>query len=546
MMRARPFQRAAALFRFLACLSVWGILASLSFSSLLLSRSWAAESHFYRGNEAEPETLDPQKSSTLSEAHILRDLFEGLLIQDAAGALQPGVASSWTISADGKTYVFTLRPEARWSNGAPVTADDFVFSLRRLVDPATAAEYANILYPVHNAEAVNTGKMPPRELGVRALDPHRLEIVLGAPTPYFLELLTHQTTAPVNRENVTAYGNSFTRPGGLVSNGAYVLTENVPGSHIRLRKNAAYYDAAKVAIDIVDYVLVKDLAAGVRRFKAGEIDLLPDVPADQLKSLRESVGDRLKISPLQGIIYLTFNTGKAPFSDKRVRQALAMIIDRDFLAEDIANGTILAAERFVPPGTAFAGPRPPAPPWAHLSSLDREKLAKNLLKEAGFSPAKPLAAELRYNITDNNKAMAVAIADMWSGIGVSVRLIATDSRSHFAYLREKGDYDVARAGWVADYDDPQNFLFILESGSGLNYARWKDERFDRIMRDAAGELMPEKRAGLLADAENLMLDETPVTPLAFYTSRYLISPRLHGFMPNLRAANATRYLHLAP
>lgn len=503
-----------------------------------------AASHFNRGNDAEPETLDPHKSSTLAEAHIIRDLYEGLIINDEAGELKPGVAERWTVSSDGLTYIFYLRSDARWSNGDQVKADDFVFSLRRLLDPATAAEYANVLYPLRHAEAINTGKMPITALGVAARDTLVLEMTLESPTPYFLELLAHQTTAPVHPPSLAGHGQAFVKAGQLVSNGAYTLSQLVPGSHVRLTKNARYHSVASTMIDSVDYILVKDLAAGVRRFKAGELDLLPDIPTDQLKDLRLTFGKQLMVAPLQGTIYLAFNTVKAPFSDARVRQALAMAIDRDFLAEDIANGTILAADRFVPPGAAFAGCAPAAAPWLGLSIIEREDEAKKLLAHAGFNSAKPLTVEFRYNANDNNKAMAVAIADMWKRIGVITRFIATDSRTHFAYLREKGDYDVARAGWVADYNDPQNFLFLLESGSGLNFMSWSHPPFDQVMRQAGSELDVAKRSALLLAAENMVLDQTPLTPIAYYTGRYLVSDKLKGWIPNLRAANATRFLSL--
>lgn len=506
----------------------------------------AAAPVFHRGNEAEPGSLDPQKSSTVAEAHILHDLYEGLLIQDGAGELAPGTAESWTVSPDGKTYIFALRQEARWSNGDPVVAEDFVFALRRLVDPATAAEYANVLYPVVNAEAVNTGKMPASGLGVEAKDDRTLIIRLAAPTPYFLELLAHQTTLPIHRASFATYGAEFVKPGRMVSNGAYRLVETVPGSYIRLAKNPHYYAAPSVSIETVDYILVKELAAGVRRFRAGEIDLLPDVPADQIKSLRQTLGEELVVAPLQGTIYFAFNTSKAPYSDKRVRQALAMAIDRDFLAETIASGSLFAADTFVPPGTAFTREEPPAAPWQSLSLSEREKKAKALLAEAGFGAARPLSVEYRYNITDNNKAMAVAIADMWKRIGVETRFVSTDSTTHFNYLRDKGDYDVARAGWVADYNDAQNFLFLLQSGSGLNYMRWSNPAFDRLMTQAAGETERDRRTELLSRAEELVLDETPLTPIAYYAGRYLVSKRLKGWIANLRAANATRFLSLDP
>lgn len=514
-------------------------------TAALPARPAGAAVHFNRGNDAEPETLDPQRSSTLAEAHILRDLFEGLLIQDRAGELAPGAAESWAVSADALTYTFKLRHDGQWSNGDPVTAEDFVVALRRLVDPSIGAEYANVIYPVRNAEAISAGTKPPETLGIAAPDHHTLIITLETPTPYFLDLLAHQTTLPVHRASLAAHGAAFAAPGKLVSNGAYVLAENVPGSHIRLTKNIRFHDAASISIDVVDYILVKDLAAGVRRFRAGELDFLPDVPSDQIKALRLAYGEQLMIAPLQGTIYFGFDTTKPPYNDKRVRQALSIAIDRDVLADDIASGSIIAAARFVPPGTAGTATTTANPSWQALSIIEREDRAKALLAEAGFTASRPLSVELRYNASDNNKAMAVAVADMWKQVGVTTRFVATDSRTHFAYLRDKGDYDVARAGWIADYNDPQNFLFLLESGSGLNTTRWSFPPFDRLLQAARSERDADRRFMLLRQAEDMMLDEAPLTPIAHYTGRYLVSARLSGFIPNLRAANATRFLQLA-
>lgn len=519
--------------------------ASLALALTLAGATGAlAQIVYNRGNDSDPETLDPHKTATTSEAHIIRDLYEGLVIHNGEGKVVPGVAERWTISPDGKTYTFFFRANAKWSNGEPVTADDFVFSFRRIVDPATGAKYANIVYPILNAEKVNTGKAKPEELGVRAVDDKTLEIKLENPTPFFLELLTHQTPSPVNPRNIAKFGADFVKPGNLVTNGAYMLKDFVPGSVVTLVKNPNFHDAADVHIDVVNYIPMMDLAAAARRFIAGEILSTTDIPADQLKALRAQLGDQVSVKPWLGTYYLAFNTEKPPFNDARVRNALAMVIDREFLADQIWSGTMIPAYSFVPPGTANYG-APARPTWQDLSIIEREDLAKKLLTEAGFGPGKPLKVELRYNITDNNKATAVAVADMWKQIGVETTFVSTDGRTHFAFLRDGGVYDVARAGWIADYNDPQNFLFLYESGNpGLNYPRWKNDKYDALMRQAASELNLEKRAGVLREAETILLAETPVTPVLFYTNRNLISSKLIGFTPNLRGANATRFMSI--
>lgn len=502
----------------------------------------AAQMTLNRALDGDPTTLDPHKTSTVTDGHVLRDLYEGLLIHDMRGQVQPGVAERWERSADGRVYTFHLRANARWSNGDPVTADDFVFSIRRVADPATAAQYASILYPILNVERVNRNQGARLEdIGARAINPRTLEITLERPVPFFLELLTHQTALPVHPATVRQHGEAFVRAGNKVSNGAYTLVEQVPGSHIRLRKSPTFHDAANVAIQIVNHIPIREIAAGARRFIAGELHLTVDIPADQLRQLRQQLGNQVSVAPLLGTHYLSFNTSKAPFNDRRVRQALSMVIDREFIADQIWQGTALPAMSFVPPGINNYG-EPPQPTWASMSTIDREERAKALLREAGFGPNNPLRVQIRFNMTDNNRASMVAIADQWKQIGVETTMISTDARTHFAYLRERGDYDVARAGWIGDYNDPQNFLFLLESTNQLNYARWNSPEFDALMRRAAEEGDLERRAAILKEAERLMHVEVPYAPFLFFTNRNLVSPRLVGFNPNARAAFASRFM----
>ncbi len=285
----------------------------------------SAEVVYNRANSAEPETLDTHKTSTVQESHILRDMLEGLVTYSAEGKAIPGQAVKWEVGDDGKTYRFTLRDGIKWSNGDPVKASDFVFSYRRIMNPETGAKYANILYPILNAEKVNKGQAKVEELGVKAIDDKTLEIKLEQPTPYFIELLTHQTSLPVHQASVEKFGKDFVKPGNMVTNGAYKLAEFVPNSHIKLVKNENYYDAKNVKIDTVMYYPTPDFAAMVRRYEAGELDTTDDVPADQMKSLKERFKDQVRLGPYLGTWFLVVNTSKAPFNDVRVRQALSMM-----------------------------------------------------------------------------------------------------------------------------------------------------------------------------------------------------------------------------
>jgi oligopeptide transport system substrate-binding protein len=447
------------------------IAAWLLAAALVAATPAFAEVVYHRGNTAEPETLDQHLTSTIYESNILRDLYEGLVVHGPDASVQPGVAENWTVSDDGLVYTFTLRADATWSNGDPVTAEDFVFSYRRILDPATGAKYADILSPIAGAAAVIKGEAAPDSIGVKALDPRTVEITLANATPYFIELLTHQTSLPVHPPSVEAHGMAFTRPENMVSNGPYTLAEWVPNAHIKLVKNAQFHDAANVRIDTVFYYPTEDRSTALRRFMAGELHSNNDAPVEQMAFMKETLGDQLRIAPYLGTYYYTVNTTKAPFDDARVRQALSMIIDREFLAQDIWGDSMVAGYSFVPPGIGNYG-EPAYADYRDMSMFDREERALALMQEAGYGPDNPIRVEIRFNTSENHQKTATAIADMWKPLGVETTLFNTDTPTHYAHLRDGGDYDIARAGWIGDYSDPQNFLFMTESDNlGFNYAR---------------------------------------------------------------------------
>jgi oligopeptide transport system substrate-binding protein len=514
-------------------------------SSALAGLPAFAQVVYNRGQEADPETLDPQKISTSAEFHIMRDLYETLIIHDGKGRVAPGVAESWSVSDDGKVYTFKLRANAKWSNGDAVKAGDFVFAWRRAAAPETGAKYTNVLYPVKGLEAAHKSGGKAEDIGIRAVDDRTLEVTLNNPTPYFIERLTLPVSAPLHPPSVTQHGSNFVKPENKVSNGAYRLREFTPGAQASLVKNPQFHDAANVKIDQVNFIPLADSAAAARRFQAGEILSTVNIPANQIKTLRQQLGAQVSVTPQLGTWYLTFNNDKPPFNDKRVRTALSMVLDREFIADQVWSGSMLPGYSFVPPGTNNYGPQIELP-FKNQSVIDREEAAKKLLAEAGFGPGKPLKVEYRFNMSPENQATFVAIADQWKAIGVETTPISTDGRTHFAFLRDRGAYDVARAGWIADYNDPQNFLFLLESSGipGLNYARWGNPQYDALMRQAAAEGDIVKRAAILGQAEKLMLDEAPYTPVLFFTNRNLISPKLEGFTPNPRASNPTRFMSI--
>jgi ABC-type oligopeptide transport system substrate-binding subunit len=492
-------------------------------------------------NMGEPETLDPHKTSTTTEANILRNLFEGLVVDDPKGDVAPGVAETWTLSSDGLTYTFKLR-DAKWSNGDPVTANDFVFSLRRIEDPATNSQYAEVLYPIKNAQEVNAGTVELSALGVRAVDDKTLEITLRASTPYFLDLLTHHSALPVHEKSVTALGREWLRPGKMISNGAFMLQDVKPASHIRIVKNPNYWDAAKVTIDTVIFDPSEDRSTVLKRYRAGEFDIVEDLPTDQLNWLRQNMAKELRIAPYAGVYYYAFNTTRPPFSDVRVRQALAMAVNREVLVGRITLAGELPAYGFVPEGTGNYTSQKVS--WAKMSQTAREAAAAKLMNEAGYGPGKPLKFQLAYNTSENHKKIAVALAAMWKKLNVEVDLVNIELKVHYANLRQ-GDFQMGRAGWIADYNDAQNYLFLAQTSTKQqNFSKYSNPEFDRLMEQAALTGDIEKRADILAKAETIMLKDMPVLPLYFYVSKALVSTKVKGWVDNIFNVHTVRDLSL--
>ena len=518
--------------------------AALMLASLVgVTTPALAEKVLRIANMGEPESLDPHKTSTTGESRILRQLFEGLVVNDPKANVVPGVAESWTISEDGLTYTFKLRANAKWSNGDPVTASDFVFSFRRIEDPNLRAQYSEVLYPIKNAEEVNTGKAPVNELGVKAIDATTLEITLKASTPYFLQLLTHTTGLPVNPKAVTEHGKDWVKPVRMISNGAYMLGDVKPQAFIKLVKNPQYWDAGKVTIDTVVFDPSEDRAAVLKRYRAGEFDIVDDLPTDQLGWLRQNMPKELHIAPYAGVYFYTVNVTRPPFNDARVRQALAMAVNREVLVERITLAGELPAYGFVPDGTAdYISQKVP---WAKMNQAARDAEAIKLMTAAGYGPRKPLKFNLNYNTSENHKKIVVAIAAMWKKLGVEVDLVNTEAKVHFATMQQ-GDFEMARTGWIADYNDAQNYLYLSQTSTKQqNYARFSNAEFDKLMEQASVSGDMRKRAELLQQAETILLKELPVIPLYFYVSKNLVSLRVKGWEENPFDVFHVRNLSLA-
>ena len=498
-----------------------------------------------RGLVSDPESIDPHKARSTQAAEVLRDIGEGLITYSANAELVGGVAESWEISEDGLTYTFKLRDNARWSNGDPVTAEDFVYSLRRLVDPATAAFYASAIAGIVNTTAIVAGELPPEELGASAPDSQTLVLTLEQPTPYLLSLLTHPSTFPVHRASVEQFGDDFTRPENLLSNGAYKLESREAASVLRLRRNELYWNNAATSIDAVDYHVITQEMTELNRFRAGELDITGSVAADSFATVREQYADELHVTPYLGVYYYGFNLSKPPFKDNpRLRQALSMAIDREALVEKVTGRGEVAAYSWVPPGVNNYEPIRFS--YADMSQDERNATARRLYREAGYSDDNPAQIEIRFNTADIQRRIALAIQSMWAEtLGVETTLVNEEFQVLLANMREAEITQVFRSSWIGDYNDAHTFLSILQSDSPANMPRFVNELFDQRMRDAAAQTDLHKRRLYLEEAERVLLREHPVIPLYYYVSSHLVSPRVQGWGDNILDYHYSQHLSLA-
>ncbi len=508
-------------------------------------RSQDAGSILQRGIPTDPESLDQHKARSIQAADVLRDIGEGLVAYSPTGELVPAAAERWELSADGLTYTFYLRPEARWSNGDAVTAAHFVFAIRRLVAPATAAFYADMLAHVVNAADVVAGEKPVDVLGVEATDDLTFVLRLARPTPYLLSLLTHPSTFPLHPGSVEEHGDGFARPGNLLSNGAFVLNAWVPGSILSLRRNERYWNNANTALDGVNYHVVVQDAAELNRYRAGELHITSTVPPDNFAELKMQFGDELHVAPYLGLYYYGFNLLKPPFKDNpRLRQALSMAVDREKLAVKIIGRGEAPAFSWVPPGVDSY--EPTVFGFESLTREERENLARRLYKEAGYSEQKPLRVEVRYNTSDTNKKIAVAIQSMWRDVlGVEATLVNEEFQVLLANMRDAEVTQIFRSSWMGDYNDAHTFLSVLQAGNATNMTRYANDEYESLMQRAADQVDPDRRRLFLEEAERVMLADHPVIPLYFYVSKHLIKPEVRGWGDNVLDYHYSQHLSLS-
>ena len=523
------------------------LLAAIGLALLLRDENGGAEqqqSILHRGLSSDPESIDPHKARSVQAAEVLRDIGEGLVAYSATGELVGAAAESWSISDDGLTYTFNIRPEARWSNGDAVTAEHFVFSLRRLVDPATAAFYAQAIAAIVNAEAIIASEMAPSALGAEVIEDNALVITLERPMTYLLSLLTHPSTFPVHPGGVAAHGTAFTRPENLLSNGAYKLEAWEPGSVLKLIRNEQYWNNAETSIEAVNYHVLTQEMTELNRYRAGEIDVTGSIPPDSFEQVREQYRDEMHIAPYLGVYYYGYNLTKPPFAgNSALRQALSMAIDRETLVEKVTGRGEAPAYSWVPPGVDNYDPRRLS--YADMTQDERNAAARRLYRDAGYNEDRPAQIELRYNTSDTQQRIALAVQSMWRDVlGVETTLINEEFQVLLANMREAEVTQVFRSSWIGDYNDAHTFLSILQGGSPSNMPRFANDEYDDLMRRAAEQVDPLARRLYLEEAERVLLGEHAVIPLYFYVSKHLVSPRVRGWGDNVLDYHYSQHLSL--
>ena len=503
---------------------------------------------YHHGNGSEPQGIDPHIVTGVPEHHILISLCEGLTIPNpnptGSDGYIPGTAESWTVSDDGKEYIFKLNKNAKWSNGDPVTADDFVWSWKRILTASLGSQYPDMLYYLVGAYEYHNGEIDNfDEVGVKALDSQTLKVNLKNPTPFFIGLLSHYSTWPVHKETVLKHGDiddrngEWTRPGNFVCNGPFQLKTWELNNRIVVEKNPHYYDASMVRLNEIHYYPVSNVMTEDRMFRAGQLHLTSSMPTQKCPIYIEEKNPNLKIDPYMGTYFYRINTENETLSDVRVRKALAYSIDRQLLVDKVTQCGQIPAYSFTPPGSNGYQPSTEIP-------YD-PVLAKQLLAEAGYSSDKPFPKlEILFNTNEGHRKVALAIQQMWQNeLGIEVELVNQDWKVYLS--REMvGDFQISRAGWIGDYEDPNTFLDLMRPNRGNNKTGWENMDFDALVEEANTINNQDKRYELLNDAEKILIDNMPIIPLYTYVRVYQLSPDVKGFNPHILDHHHPKFIYL--
>jgi oligopeptide transport system substrate-binding protein len=499
--------------------------------------------HLHRQLTQSPRTLDPSLNEDVAGFSIIDDLFEGLVRLDPAGHIVPGVAERWDVSDDGLNWRFELRTDARWSNGDPVTAQDFLYAWRRVVDPETASPAAQQLLPMAGAAQIIDGKAAPATLAVKAVDAHTLEVSLAEQTPYFLYLLTNGWMMPLHEPTLRAHGSAWTDPAHMQGNGAFVLKAQVINGPVELLRNPHYHEAAAVRLAAVTYHPVVDTAAATARFLAGDIDITDRFQLDDVTWLRAALGAQVHVEPYFATWMMAMQVDRPPFDDANLRRAMVLAIDREILASKLLKGLFLPAYGLVPPLPGYSAV---LPEWAKLQDADRHREAQRLYAAAGYSAKNPLEVELWYPTSDaDTRRILEAMVAMWRmNLGARVRLANEEWRVHQQNRRIR-KHRFFYFPWSGDYPDPLTFLGLALPDSRQNYMGYSNPAYTDAVQGAVRSVQTDDRQAFYQTAERILNEDAVVLPVYYYQSRHLLRSHVQGWQGNSMDRHASRDLYLA-
>ncbi|KHN50566.1 ABC transporter substrate-binding protein [Pectobacterium fontis] len=503
----------------------------------------ADKQELVRGNGSEPASLDPHKVESDVEGHIINDFFDNLVRVSDDGTIQPRLAERWD-NKDNTVWTFHLRPDAKWSDGSPITADDVVFSWRRLGDPKTLSPYGSYIASMYvkNAADIMAGKKAPDTLGIKALDSHTVEVTLEHPLSYFLEMSAYHVLVPLPKAVLEKHPDNWTQVGNFVSSGPYTLSEWVVNERIVGKRNNQYWDNAHTVINKVTYLPISSQAAELNRYKSGEIDVTGLLSPIQFASLKKEYPQEVKVSPLQGTYFYQFNTQKPPFNDARVRRALDLSLDKTVIAEKVMGMGQQPAYSLVPQHAG--GYILQNPEWAGWTQEQRNAEAKKLLADAGFNEKNPLRFNLLYNTSESHLRVAIAANSMWKkNLGVEATLQNQEWKTMLDTIRS-GNYEVVRYSWIGDYNEPSTFLEILQSGNSNNNSKFTSPEYDALLQKALAVNSREERQKIYQQAMVILDQQMPLLPIYHYSQPQMVKTYIGGFSPNFRGDYYTQDMYI--
>ncbi len=527
---------------FLALMSL-GAASTIQAAVVPAGTQLAAQQQLVRGNGSDPATLDPQLAESNDAFNVILDSFAGLIALDAQGKVHPELASSWEDS-NHTVWTFHLRPDIKWSNGQPITAQDLVYSWQRLADPKLASPYQSYVSTIHvkNADAVMAGKLPPSALGVAALDDKTFQVTLSQPVSWFLQAAASPSFFPVNRATVEKFGEKWTQPANIVVSGAYKPVKWIINERLISQRNPSYWNNASTVINQVTYLPIAEPSAELNRYQSGEIDITSTTPTVNYAQLKKSIPEQIKQTPLLGDYQYWFNTQKPPFNDQRVRMALNLALDRKIITDKVLGMGQTPAWMLMP--LTVGGQTYQAPEMANWTASQRIDAAKKLLAEAGFSAAKPLNLELLYNTSQDHLKIAIALSSMWKkNLGAQVTLRNQEWKT-LIQTQHSGDFQLVRETWIADYDAPPSFLNNYVTGNTQNVGKYSNPAFDRLIADAAQQTDEAKSKADYQQALTLLSHDVPAIPIYYFVQNNLVKPWVGGVEVNRLGLYKTQDIYI--